>query len=190
MSENKLSIQRLIDIWSDRHGNRWKVSEQVYREVMRELFEDLVYNGYTRSDIESARRRVSEEMVGDRSKFGAVGLANWKKIFHRSYDKTIRAVFEGNYERPEEPIVVPLEIAVVTEEERQQDELESKKLQEEYQSSFVEEVRSDDITEEDLSYIGPEFKELDRSRFKDIQTTPVMSDEEFWATVERENNER
>lgn len=196
MSENRPSIQRVIDAWAERFDNRFPAATR--KEAVVELVLDLVAQGYDRSAIERAKLLAMEEMVGPRSKYGSQGHKDWKKNAAKDYDRAVRQVFEPLEERTG-PVDVPFTPSTISDEERAAIEQQEIQALKEFNEELAtppehvdkEEVESSDITNEGLIYDNtPVIRpEMDRSRFANVKTTEILSDEDYFALLERENNE-
>jgi hypothetical protein len=183
MEENRPSIDAIVSQWSDEYGNRF--STKIRREAMRVLIQTLVRYGYSRSSVESAKSQVLKYCVGKRSPHGS--LNEWKSKVLDDWRRTILEMFEP-IELASEQIDIPFTPVHKTEEELAE---EAKSVEAFEQVPQFEETEPQETQDSDIQESG-EFKyqfkpPLDLSIFPDVETTPIMSDDEFLASLERED---
>lgn len=195
MSSNVPSIQRIIDAWSDRYGNRFATG--IRRPAIDELIQDFVAYGYDRSDIERSKAKITEEMVGPRTPYGASALKEWKIKVLKDFDKAVRSAFE-QFEERTGPVNIPFTPKVVTqEEELEQERLELEQLKELNSLQPDRKTDKNNEPEPEYKYYKPNYDnkkpvirpELDPLVRENVTASPIMSDEEFFAALERQKNE-
>lgn len=178
-TENKPTIDDILVQWFYDHGKRFRLENRV--EAISELVDILVYYGYSRGFIEGARKKIMEYLVGPSSPRGTKGLVEWKAICTRDLNFVLASKFSP-VRKPTEPVSIPFDAANETVIEATSKEIEQ---------NYNEEALDSDI-EQSVEYnSSPVIRPtLDRSKFETVHTTPIMSDEEFFAVLEREDNER
>lgn len=192
MSDDTPSLQFIIDLWSDRYGGRFPTS--IRRPALDELIQDFVSSGYDRGQIERSKVKIVEEMVGPRSPFGVSALKEWKIKASKDFDKAIRASFEHFKERTG-PTEIPFTLKVLTEEEEL--EIERQELAELQELNSLKSDQSPDKVGHKSKYEKPDYShyepvlrpELHPSVREDASPSPIMSDEEFFAVLERQKND-
>lgn len=177
--ENRPSIDDILIQWDERHGHRYRKDNR--DEAIRELLAAFVRFGYSRSAVVGAEKKIMKCLVGPRSPHGKKGLDDWYKICKRSLALVVSETFTekidfataNNVKAPYEP----------ASESEAMDELQAPLIPEITEETYEEPK----ATWAPSTVVRPE---LDRSQFQNVKTTPVQSDEEFWAALEREANEQ
>lgn len=176
-SENRPSIDDILVQWFYDHGKRFRKDDR--QDAIAEMVDILVSYGYTRGAIEGARRKIMEKLVGPRSPRGTQGLKEWNAVCKSDLDFILASKFSP-IKKPTAPVEIPFTPGTDIAVEASPEPIEPEEIP---TSDIEQEVEYEYATE---PVIRPE---MDRSRFAKIQTTPIMSVEDFFASLEEENNE-
>lgn len=177
MEENRPSIDDIIIQWFHDHGKRFRKDNR--QDAIRELVETMAHYGYSRGAIEGAKPKIMKCLVGPSSPRGSKGLKEWNGIADSEFKYVISRLFTPIAKPASGSVVVPFTPGTDIPAEASP-ELESE------EAPVYDEANQ--LSEEEYN---PYFKpELDRSRFKNVKVTPVMTPDEFWASLESETDEQ
>lgn len=179
-NENKPSIDDILVQWFNDHGKRFRAGNR--QDALNELIDIFVSYGYTRSNIESYRKQIMKCLVGPSSPRGSQGLRAWAAVCSNDLNFVLSSRFS--------PVKKPIEVVEVPFTPSTESFMEESTVVPAEVPILKEEDKSKDP--EDPSYRNPLLlaPELDRSAFAGVTTTEIMSDEDYFATLKRENNER
>lgn len=182
MDENRPSVDAIVSYWADQYGNRFATA--IRREAMRELIKIFVHYGYSRGTVETSKQLILKYCVGSRVKHGT--LNDWKRRVLDDWQRTILEVFEP-VQTPTGDVVIPFTPIHKTEAELTKESEEALSGLYIPDQEIPEEIQFDN--EEVQSLNGYQFRPpLDKSIFPDIETTPIMSDDDFLASLESDKD--
>lgn len=181
MEENRPSIDDILIQWFHSHGKRFRKGNR--QDAIRELVEIMASYGYTRGAIEGAKPKIMKCLVGPSSPRGTKGLKEWNGIADSEFRFVMASLFalvtKSNAGEVSIPFTPGTDVPVEASPDAPQTE-DVPALNE-----YV--APKENVIYDSEPVIRPE---LDRSMFKNVETTPVMSDEEFWASLESETDEQ
>lgn len=179
----KITVDEILSSWAAEYGGRWNAQSRP--EALARLFATFIEQGYAKSEIKRAKSKVMGRLVSERSKFGAAALKEWHAKADRDFEDVFNLTFARVQLAEAAPDAIP-KVAPKTEMHSMRDTLQEHLDANYGHTEIISDIQETDVTTDDSIKV---FPELDRSRFSDIETSPILDFEEFEELVKRDQND-